>query len=120
MKANSFSRSEKLKSRKAISSLFSEGLSEFKFPVKCIYLNSDSQEDKAAFVVPKKHFKAAVKRNLLKRRMKEAYRLLKGQRMGQNKHGLNMIFIFVAKENESYETIYNSIDVILLKLFSNE
>lgn len=72
----SYPPAEKLKSRTLIQRLFSEGKSVSKFPLRLIFV---PVEDAASAVqigvsVPKKHFKKAVDRNLIKRRMREAYR----------------------------------------------
>lgn len=64
----------------------------------------------ALFVVPKKNFKHAHDRNLLKRRMKEIYRLHKGEwylKLGYNQYLL--AFIYFSKKIEEYAVIEKSI-----------
>ena len=75
-----FKKAERLCSKKTIEKLFAEGKSFLSFPLKVVVLEMpDSGEYKAqaAFTVSKKIFKKAVKRNLVKRKMREAYRLNK-------------------------------------------
>ena len=63
--------------------------------------------------VPKKFFKRAVKRNLLKRRIKEAYRLnkifLKDSKM-------DILFSYSSKEIADFETIQNEVKTILSRI----
>jgi len=75
-----FKSKERLKSKKQIDRLFTEGKSFFIYPFKVFYYIEDRQEDypvKILFSVPKKRFKRANKRNLIRRRVKEIYRLKK-------------------------------------------
>ncbi|RZJ67989.1 MAG: ribonuclease P protein component [Flavobacterium sp.] len=71
--------SEKLKSRKTIDRLFSQGKSVSKFPLRLVYVENDDQTEllKLGVSVSKKHFKKAVDRNYFKRCLREAYRLNK-------------------------------------------
>lgn len=72
-----FKKEERIRSRKVIETLFSTGSSFTVFPFKVIYVRSDNNDDQPAKVlisVPKKNFKSAVKRNKIKRHIREAYR----------------------------------------------
>ena len=71
---------ERLCSQKTIEELFSSGESFLAYPLKVVFLKTESFQPypvHAAFTVSKRNFKRAVMRNLLKRRMREAYRLNK-------------------------------------------
>ncbi len=74
---------------------------------------------KATFTVKKKNFKRAVKRNLLKRRTKEAYRknnlALKNLLESKNL-GLGIIFSYVGKEILPYSQIEEKMKELLKKL----
>lgn len=76
---NTYPKEEKLKSRKAINNLFLERKSFQVFPVRVYYSISPADIGKvqAGFGCSKKYFRHAVKRNLVKRRMREAYRTQK-------------------------------------------
>lgn len=64
---------ERLKSRRAIAALFTPAASSRSaYPIRAIYLPSDRL--RVAFTVPKRRFRRAVDRNLLKRRLREAFR----------------------------------------------
>jgi ribonuclease P protein component len=72
-----FSKSEKLCSKKEIEALFENGKSFYCFPFLIVWSYSKSDlpsPAQAAFSVSKKGFKLAVTRNLIKRRTREAYR----------------------------------------------
>lgn len=70
------SKEEKLKSRKQIEKLFVEGDSMKEYPLRLKYLKiSDVNNSvKTTFSVPKRNFKLAVKRNRIKRLLRESYR----------------------------------------------
>ena len=79
-KKHSFSKNERLKSRKEISRLIKDGIFLFSEQISLTYVESIdtiSTFNKVAVSVPKKHFKSAVKRNKIKRQIKEVYRLNK-------------------------------------------
>ncbi|MBQ8336876.1 MAG: ribonuclease P protein component [Bacteroidaceae bacterium] len=75
---NTFPLKEHLKSKKAIEKLYAEGASVTSFPLRAVFMEQaeGEQEPTAAILisVAKRRFKHAVDRNLLKRRMREAYR----------------------------------------------
>lgn len=68
------------------------------------------------FSVPKKFHKRANRRNLLKRRMREAYRLERGSlcaRLGERSAHVHIALIYSTKESHSYKTIRNAVQRIL-------
>lgn len=72
-------KSERLCSKKLIERLFAGGNKSFpSFPLRVVYMPLDTEETTAdasiLISVPKKRFKHAVKRNLVKRQVREAYR----------------------------------------------
>jgi len=75
-----FKKEERLCSRKHLDLLFKNGSSFLLYPFRISYLFVDIPANVQAQVVinvPKKRYKRAVDRNLLKRRIREAYRLNK-------------------------------------------
>ena len=76
----SYPKAEKLKSKKIIDLLFSEGKSVSKYPLRLVYIKHDFEENiplKIGVSVSKKYFKKAVDRNYYKRLLRESYRLNK-------------------------------------------
>ena len=78
---NTFTKEERLRSRLLIGRIFADGSSFFLFPLAIHYLDlpagSLTHPAQITFSVAKKRFKRAVDRNLLKRRLREIYRLNK-------------------------------------------
>jgi ribonuclease P protein component len=70
---------ERLTGEKNVKHLFEDGKSLIAFPLRIVFLSDSNQKEpiKVLFSVPKRRFKRANKRNLLRRRMKEAYRINK-------------------------------------------
>lgn len=97
-----FNKSERLCSKKAIAELFENGNSFFSFPFQIVWIKSQSEipfPAQVAFSVSKKVFKLAVKRNLIKRRIKEAYRKNKQTLYSFLSSGnLKIIFVVIFKD----------------------
>lgn len=113
-----FGKNEKLKSKKAIEALFSEGQSYVSHPIRIVYkVNPKSDYTiRIAESVAKKKFKHAVDRNLLKRRIKEAYRLNKHLIEITEDVSIDILFIYTSSKIQSYEKIDQSLQEILTKL----
>lgn len=103
------SKKTSLKSKKQIDLLFSQGYVFKAYPLLVKYLQKPEEaEDCHQFVfsVPKRNFKRAVDRNLLKRRIKEAYRLNQldfSDKVGT--HYLNIAFLYIGKKILPYKAI---------------
>lgn len=94
-----FKKEERLSKEKIIQELFDKGSSFYLYPFKVFFLaNRDNQYPyhQVLISVSKKNFKKAVDRNLIKRRIREGYRLNKNQIGDQNK--LVIAYIYSAKE----------------------
>ena len=118
-------RSERLRSLKAIRRMFGEGRGGFVYPFRYMWI-ADKQEGESEgrgievmFSVPKKFHKRANKRNLLKRRTREAYRLNREElceRISQAGVEVNLAFIYSTKEVHSYKTVENAVQKILAQV----
>ena len=116
----SFKKAERLCSKKQIEKLFSEGNSFLYYPLKVVYTDIDFPEPfpaKAAFSVSKKRFKNAVRRNLIKRRMREAYRLNKHLLiLDENSSKKAVFFIYIGKEILDFQAIEKALKRSLVTL----
>jgi len=75
-----FRKEERLSQKKIIQKLFQEGIKVHCYPYKIFILKVEKSltgRFQILITVPKKQFKRAVDRNLIKRRIREAYRLNK-------------------------------------------
>jgi len=122
MKQFTLSKSERLSSRKDIESLFAEGQSLTKYPIRLVWREtlaplSAETPIQVMFSVSKKKFSRAVDRNRVKRLMRESYRLLKpilySSIVSQKSYHLG--WIYTANEIHDFETIQKSISSALDK-----
>jgi ribonuclease P protein component len=118
----SLHKAERLCSKKIIDKLFVEGKSLFIYPVKMVYLEGklpSGYPAQTAFAVSKKSFKRAVQRNLIKRRMREAYRLNKSgfyDEIGEKQ--VAVFFIYAGKTISEYRLIETAIKKGIKKLLA--
>ena len=99
----SLPKSERLCGKTAVAALFERRKSFQAGCLRCRYLlREDGEPSRMVVSVPKRHFKRAVKRNLLKRRIRESYRRQKAL-LGP---GHDVLFLYTAREVLPYETIY--------------
>ena len=104
MVRHTFTKAERLKSEKIIKELFTKGSSFYAYPLKLFYIISEELPTSQVLIsVPKKKFKRAVDRNLIKRRIREAYRLNK-HLIPSNK-AFYLGFVYIADKQEDYHLI---------------
>ncbi|WP_421891150.1 ribonuclease P protein component [Marinoscillum sp.] len=118
----SFPKREKLTGKKDIEELFKNGSSFYLHPLLLKYQREKDPAviyHRALFTVSKKNFKRAVKRNLLKRRMREAYRLHKSI-IYQSPAGAfyHLAFVYLDKSPLPYGEIEDKLKKLLIRLES--
>ena len=112
---NTLPKSERLHGKAAVSALMSKGRWGFTQGLKYCYLQNPSAEEGPAsnrmmVSVPKRLFKRAVRRNLLKRRIRESYRTLK-HLLPQS--GTDILFLYNSREVLEYKDINGQVESIL-------
>ena len=131
-----FPKKEKLRHRSLVEALFREGESLYAFPLRLVYKGFSGEELESLFckglpprigkvqmmvTVAKKKRRRAVDRVLMRRRIREAYRLRKWtltRRMEKDAEVslLALSFLYMATENLPYTKVSEAIDTLLGKL----
>jgi len=117
-------KNERLKSRKLIEQLFSEGKSFVIHPFKIFYLLDTSGGEKSPALqfgvgAGTKNFKKAVDRNRIKRITREAYRLQKlslQKKVEVKRVVLNVFFIYTTRALPVYNDVYIKVNLIFDRL----
>lgn len=119
---NTYKKEERLCSRKSINELFDKGNSFVEFPFKVFWLQCEpgaAYPNRLLISVPKRHFKKAVIRNLIKRRIREAYRKNKESlynRLSEGNIRFFMALVYINKEVVEFSEIERKIILILSRL----
>lgn len=114
-----FPKAEKLTGKKKIEELFQNGSSIFLHPFLLKFNSTDEAVHRILIAVPKKKIKRAVDRNLIKRRIREAYRLNKHVVYGEPARFYHVGLIYQDTKALAYTEIEEKL-VILLKRLQNE
>ena len=110
---DTLTKSERVCSRNTVEQLFGGGKSRAMsaFPIRMVYMITDRQEGEPAaqmlVSVPKRCFKRAVKRNRVKRQVREAYRHLKHgviEAMTARQHDKKVVMAFICIDNNLHPT----------------
>ena len=118
----SFPKKEKLKSKKLIEQLFAEGIGITNYPIKLVYLKTSFEDDskcKVGVTASKRNFKSAVKRNRIKRLMRESYRLNKHLIFNNIEGNFAFMFLYLGKEMPSQSKITDAM-IPLMRKFIDE
>ncbi|MDR3218405.1 MAG: ribonuclease P protein component [Dysgonamonadaceae bacterium] len=119
---NTLKKEERISAQKEIDLLFEKGASFVSFPLRVVYLVEKPLSGASVAIlvsVPKRKFKRAVKRNRIKRLVKEAYRRNKHPLVNhfqENTSGLLLAFLFVGNALCGYKEIESAVGRILITL----
>jgi ribonuclease P protein component len=119
---NTLGKHERLKHRKLIGQLFSKGRSFLVYPFKIVWMFNPVEGEapvNVMFAVTKRSFKSAVKRNRMRRLMKEAYRLNKTglySSLCNSNRSLVLGVIYLGNELKGFKETEDKILLILRRL----
>ena len=112
---NTLPKKERLCGKTSISMLLAKGrhgnVPGLRF---CYLIGNGSEGNRIMVSAPKKLFKRAVKRNLLKRRLRESFRKQKYD-LGMQK-GIDLLITYSTKDILSYEEIYTAVGQVIAKV----
>lgn len=117
-----FPASERIKSKKLLDKVYQEGELIKHYPYRLKYLITTPDVDSNVQIVvsvPKRNVKLAVRRNRLKRQIKEAYRLNKKDLLSQfeeKEQGLALFLIYTGKEDQNFQLLEKKLKELLKKL----
>lgn len=116
--SGTLSKEERISSRSDIARLLSEGKYGNAGCVRyCFAGNSGKAFTRIMLSVRKRDFKRAVKRNLLKRRLRESYRLQKSVLEG---YPVDIMFIYTSREVLPFADIFASVGAALARIKTKE
>ncbi len=116
-----YSKKDKLKSKKLIEQLFSEGKSVTAYPLKLIYLKTEFEDDsilKTGVSVSKRIHKTAVARNRIKRLLREVYRLNKPHYFNNSSTSYAFMILYLNKDGTTFDDIDNKMKLLFEKFLN--
>ncbi|MBO4428053.1 MAG: ribonuclease P protein component [Bacteroidales bacterium] len=118
MAAYGFPKSEHLSGKRDIAALLKDGKWGSCGCLKFCWLRREDGPSRLLVSVPKRHFKRAVKRNLLKRRIREAWRLSKpaDANPADAHYGIDILIQYNSEEVADFATIRTDLAAILQRL----
>ena len=118
---------EHLKSKSAIEQVYANGTSVTSYPLRAIFIEQplETQEPTAAILinVSKKRFRHAVDRNLVKRRIREAYRTSKHpfiETLENNRKKMAVAIIYIDNKHNSTAFIRKKMTKLLESILTKD
>jgi len=117
-----YSKKNKLKSKKLIELLFSEGKAVTVFPLRLVYLKTEFDDGsalKAGVSVSKRLHKNAVDRNRIKRLLREAYRLNSPKYFNTNTTAFAFMILYISKDKTTFMELDDKMKKLFKKFLKN-
>ena len=109
-------KAERLSSRKALDALFAGGNPSLSaYPLRAVYMTIQETGTRMMVSVSKRYFKRAVKRNRIKRQVREAYRLNKSL-LCPPQGGVNIAFLWTSSEILPTRTVFHKVQNLLIRI----
>ena len=119
--SETYSKKEKLKSKKLIDQMFAEGQSVSAFPLRLVYLPvtfEDKVIAKTGVSVSKRNFKTAVARNRIKRLLRESYRLNKATYFNNLTTQHAFMILYIGKDLPTFTQVETRMQLLFEKFLS--
>ena len=113
-----YSKKDKLKSKKFIEQLFTEGKAITAYPLKLIYLKTEFEDEsilKTGVSVSKRLHKTAIARNRIKRLLREAYRLNKPLYFNNSSASYTFMILYLSKDGTTFDNVNTSMRLLFKK-----
>jgi len=107
-------KSDRICSRSRITELFSNGDGFYIYPFKVCYAFNETDYSRFLISVPKKRFKRAVRRNYIKRLVRESLRIRKFSTYFDK--GIDICFVYCTSDTPDYTLISTKIENVLDKI----
>jgi ribonuclease P protein component len=113
-----YTKKDKLKSKKVIDHLFTEGKSISVYPLRLVYLKTEYEDNsiiKTGVSVSKRLHKTAVARNSIKRLLREAYRLNKPLFFNNSTTSYAFMILYLSKDGTTFEELNTKMKLLFEK-----
>lgn len=113
-----YSKKEKLKSKKLIDHLFAEGQSVSAFPLRMVFIPTTFDDGvlvKAGVSVSNRNFKSAIDRNRIKRLLRESYRLNKARYFNNLTTQHALMILYIGKDKPTYSHVETKMNLLFEK-----
>ena len=113
-----YTKKDKLKRKKVIDHLFTEGKSISVYPLRLVYLKTEHEDNsiiKTGVSVSKRLHKTAVARNRIKRLLREAYRLNKPLFFNNSSTSYAFMILYLSKDGITFEELNTKMKLLFEK-----